>query len=107
MSLDAEAGNMTVVGSRWGQAFASTCLGGGFTPKLPPFAQKTASKTRKESWYKPAVAFALEPPSLEFIALEGTLCLWLVAPKLTGEHWRGAHNQWRAVSKRSRYPHKV
>ena len=42
---------MTVVGSRRGQAFAGTCLGGGFAPKLPPLAQKTAPKTRKELQY--------------------------------------------------------
>lgn len=97
---------MTVVGSRRGQSFAGTCLGGGFAPKLPPLAQKTAPKTREESWYEPAVAFALEAPRLEFIAVEGTLCLWLVAPNLTGEHWRGACSQWTAVSKRSSTPTK-
>lgn len=53
------------------------------------------------------MAFALEPPRLEFIAVEGSLCSWLVAPNLTGEHWRGAHGQSGAVSKRSRNPHKV
>jgi hypothetical protein len=97
---------MTVVGSRRGQSFAGTCLGGGFAPKLPPLAQKTAPKTREESWYEPAVAFALEAPRLELIAVEGTLCLWLVAPNLTGEHWRGACSQWTAVSKRSSTPTK-
>jgi hypothetical protein len=76
-----------------GIAFAGTALGGGSRSKLPPLAQTTAQKTRKYSWYEPVVAFALEPPRLEYVPVQGTLCLWLVAPNLTGKHWRGALGQ--------------
>jgi hypothetical protein len=86
---------------------AATCLGGGCASTLPPLVHKGASKTPKAHGMGLLWLLRWSRRGLNSLLFKGTLCLWLVAPNLTGEHWRGAHGQSRPVSKRSRYPHKV